>query len=150
LGGQAAITTAGDLRLGLALDAPPPGWRLGNSEDAKGIMAALLAGESIALENETAVAADWLTGLPLVRDARLRLRVTERAETTEDALLLHPSILAMGIGCERLAPEAEVIALAEAALESSGLSPFSLACIVTIDLKAAEPAIHAAAAHFGV
>src|SRR5262249_24437180 len=60
LGGQAAITTAGDLRLGLALDAPPPGWRLGNSEDAKGIMAALLAGESIALENETAVAADWL------------------------------------------------------------------------------------------
>src|SRR5829696_5305512 len=27
-GGKAAITTAGDLRLGLALDEPPPGWHI--------------------------------------------------------------------------------------------------------------------------
>ncbi|MCE3249935.1 MAG: cobJ, partial [Geminicoccaceae bacterium] len=30
LGGQAAITTAGDVRFALALDAPPPGWRVRN------------------------------------------------------------------------------------------------------------------------
>ena len=31
-GGQAAVTTAGDVRLGLALDDPPPGWRAANPE----------------------------------------------------------------------------------------------------------------------
>ncbi|MCH8188586.1 MAG: precorrin-3B C(17)-methyltransferase, partial [Proteobacteria bacterium] len=35
LGGMAAITTAGDLRLGLALDDPPPGWRLANPDAAQ-------------------------------------------------------------------------------------------------------------------
>jgi len=150
LEGHAAITTAGDVRLGLALDNPPPGWRIGNAAAAKNIMAALLSGEAAALENEPGVPADWLSSLPLSADAKLRLRVTERAGAKEDALLLHPSTLAMGIGCERLAPDGEVIALAEMALESAGLSPLSLACIASIDLKAAEPAIHAAAEHFGV
>jgi cobalt-precorrin 5A hydrolase/precorrin-3B C17-methyltransferase len=36
-GGKAAITTAGDLRHGIALDAPPPGWRIGNPAAAKAI-----------------------------------------------------------------------------------------------------------------
>ena len=41
-GGVAAITTAGDLRLGLALDEPPPGWRIANPERIKPVAAALL------------------------------------------------------------------------------------------------------------
>ena len=44
LGGVAAVTTAGDLALGVALDAPPAGWRLANPEDAGAAMAAALAG----------------------------------------------------------------------------------------------------------
>ena len=44
LGGVAAVTTAGDLALGVALDAPPQGWRLANPEDAGAAMAAALAG----------------------------------------------------------------------------------------------------------
>src|SRR5213075_2677693 len=44
LGCQAAITTAGDLRLGLALDEPPPGWRIADAEHVKPVAAALLAG----------------------------------------------------------------------------------------------------------
>ena len=44
LGGVAAVTTAGDVALGVALDEPPLGWRLANPEAAKGVMAALLAG----------------------------------------------------------------------------------------------------------
>ena len=35
LGCPAAITTAGDARFQLALDDPPPGWRVHNSETAK-------------------------------------------------------------------------------------------------------------------
>ena len=44
LGGAAAVTTAGDVALGVALDEPPVGWRLANPGAAKGVMAALLAG----------------------------------------------------------------------------------------------------------
>src|SRR5690606_31870312 len=60
LGAAAAVTTAGDLRLSVALDEPPPGWRLANPDAAKGVMARLLAGEAVRLEGE----APWLAGLP--------------------------------------------------------------------------------------
>ena len=59
LGGTAAITTAGDLRLGFALDEPPPGWRIANPERVKPVAAALLAGEPVVLVEEAA-GADWL------------------------------------------------------------------------------------------
>jgi cobalt-precorrin 5A hydrolase/precorrin-3B C17-methyltransferase len=150
LGGQAAITTAGDLRHGVALDSPPPGWRLGNPEAAKQIMAALLAGEAVALENETSAPSDWLSSLSLVEEAARRIIVTERGRPATDGLLLHPATVVLGVGCERLAPPEELIALAEEALAEAGLSPLSVACIASIDLKAAEPAVHALARHFSV
>ncbi|MDT8343766.1 MAG: precorrin-3B C(17)-methyltransferase [Thermohalobaculum sp.] len=56
LGGIAAVTTAGDLALGLALDEPPAGWRLANPEDTKAIMAAILGGARVVVEGEAA----WL------------------------------------------------------------------------------------------
>jgi cobalt-precorrin 5A hydrolase/precorrin-3B C17-methyltransferase len=59
LGCVAAITTAGDLRLGFALDEPPPGWRIANPDRIKPVAAALLAGRPVALIEEAA-AADWL------------------------------------------------------------------------------------------
>ena len=58
-GGIAAITTAGDLRLGLALDEPPRGWRIANPQQVRPITAALLRGEPVALVAE-AGGADWL------------------------------------------------------------------------------------------
>src|SRR3546814_13221104 len=44
LGIEAAVTTAGDRRFGIALDAPPAGWRLANPEHYKGFAAAMLGG----------------------------------------------------------------------------------------------------------
>ena len=44
LGIEPAITTAGDLSFGIALDEPPAGWTLANPADAKPFSAALLAG----------------------------------------------------------------------------------------------------------
>src|SRR5258708_33657801 len=35
LSGMAAVTTAGDVRLELALDEPPPGWRIANPDRVK-------------------------------------------------------------------------------------------------------------------
>ena len=52
LGGHAAVTTAGDVALGVALDDPPAGWRLANPEDAKAAMAALLSGATAVLDGE--------------------------------------------------------------------------------------------------
>ena len=62
-GAVAAITTASDLRLGVALDEPPPGYVLANPEDAKPFAARLLAGEPVRIDGP----APWLEAvLPLV------------------------------------------------------------------------------------
>lgn len=150
LGGKAAISTAGDLRFGVALDAPPNGWRLGNPPAAKAIMAAILAGETVALRNETSVDANWLSPLPLANDAKRQIVVTEKTGGATEHLLLHPATLVLGVGCERLAPASELIALVEESLAAGGFSPLSVACVASIELKAAEPAVHALADHLGV
>lgn len=49
LGIEAAVTTAGDRRFGIALDAPPAGWALANPEDSKAFVAALLDGARVRL-----------------------------------------------------------------------------------------------------
>lgn len=46
---HAAITTAGDLRFGIALDQPPEGLRLANPENSKTVMAELVAGAAVRL-----------------------------------------------------------------------------------------------------
>ncbi len=81
----------------------------------------------------------------------MELIVSDRArQASFKSLHYAPATLAMGIGCERGAAAAEVIALARAALNGNGLEPKALAGIFSIDLKADEAALHEAAAHFGV
>lgn len=153
IGGVAAVTTAGDLRFGVALDAPPAGWRLDNLQDAKPAMAALVAGAHARLEGEAAPAADWLTAsrIPFAADGAVRLRASTEAGGPEAGELLYrPQSLVLGIGSERHAPAEEAIALAEATLAEAGVSALAIAAIASIDLKADEAAVHAVAAHFGV
>jgi cobalt-precorrin 5A hydrolase/precorrin-3B C17-methyltransferase len=50
IGAPAAITTAGDLKFGVALDQPPEGYVLGNPEQAKAVMAELVAGAGVRLD----------------------------------------------------------------------------------------------------
>ena len=152
LGGVAAVTTAGDLRLGLALDEPPPGWRLAPGSAVKEVTAALLADQAVALEIETAAAdCDWLKAAPFRDGGRWRVVVTDRAvAAARDTVVLHPPTLALGLGSERGAQSSEVSALVRSVLDESGLSPLSIACVVSLDLKAAEPAIHAVAKERGV
>ncbi len=50
LGAHAAITTAGDLKFGVALDQPPDGYALANPECAKAVMAELIAGGGVRLD----------------------------------------------------------------------------------------------------
>jgi cobalt-precorrin 5A hydrolase/precorrin-3B C17-methyltransferase len=151
LGCEAAITTAGDLRLGFALDEPPPGWRIANPEQGKPVAAALLAGRPVALVEE-ACRADWLRvgSVEWATDGDQRVVVTDRATTTENALVFHPPVLALGIGCERGCAAEEIAALAQDTLAETGLAAAAVAAIVSVDLKVDEPAIHTLAASFGV
>ncbi|WP_416357813.1 precorrin-3B C(17)-methyltransferase [Aureimonas phyllosphaerae] len=144
-----AITTAGDLRFGIALDDPPAGWVLENAGDAKAVMAELLAGEHAWIEG----VADWLerSSIPLSDDGRVTLSVSDEARAPRPLELLYrPKTLVLGIGAERGAPSEEAVALAESVMAAAGLSPLSLAAVASLDLKADEPAVHAVAARFGV
>ena len=146
-GGTAAITTAGDLRLGLALDEPPPGWRIANPQWVKQVAAALLAGEPVALIEE-AGGGEWLRQAEIVwaEDAPTRIVVTDRTPASgATALFYHPPVLALGIGCERGCPAEEITLLARMCLAEAGIAEGAVAAIVSIDLKLGEPGIHALA-----
>lgn len=152
LGCPAAITTAGDARFRLALDDPPPGWHVANPEAAKAVMSALLRGGDVRLSVEAATA-DWLTagGAPFADLGDFEVRVTERADPGSDRrLVIHPKVLALGVGCERGADPGELRDLVASTLAEHGLAAAAIACVVSLDLKAAEPAIHDLAARLGV
>jgi cobalt-precorrin 5A hydrolase / precorrin-3B C17-methyltransferase len=163
-GGHAAITTAGELRLGVALDEPPAGWHVANPARVKPIAAALLAGDPVALSVEVGTA-DWLRPLTptlsprgegegagdLLRDHTLAIRVTDCAVRDDEyALVLHPPVLAVGVGCERGCSAEELRELVEASLAQHDLAAASVGAIVSIELKMDEPAVEALAARLGV
>jgi cobalt-precorrin 5A hydrolase / precorrin-3B C17-methyltransferase len=151
-GGVAAITTAGDLRFGLALDEPPPGWRIANPEQVKPITAALLRGEPVALVTE-AGGAEWLQGgtIDWSEQAARRVVVTDRTVyPASDTLIFHPPVLALGVGCERGCSGAEIAELARVSLAEAGLAVEAVAAVVSVELKLAEPAIHELAQSLGV
>ncbi|MEN0001745.1 MAG: precorrin-3B C(17)-methyltransferase, partial [Pseudomonadota bacterium] len=85
LGIAAAITTAGDLRFGVALDRPPAGYVLANPEHAKIFMADLLAGASVKIEGE----APWLADATLTQadDARHRMVVCDKINAGDASTL---------------------------------------------------------------
>ena len=149
-GGSAAITTAGDVMLGLALDDPPPGWRVANRGAAKGVAAALLAGEPVALLVEAGDAA-WLQSAPFAEEGRLTVRLTDKAVSGGgDELVLHPPVLALGVGCERGVDAGELAGLAGETLAGAGLATDAVACVASLDLKSDEEAVHALARDLGV
>ncbi|MGR3660039.1 MAG: precorrin-3B C(17)-methyltransferase [Paracoccaceae bacterium] len=145
LGGVAAVTTAGDVALGIALDEPPAGWRLSNPEAAKGVMAALLAGGGATVEGE----AEWLDGLPEGDAVRLVTSVAP-VEVAADTLVYRPLRVTLGVGCARNCPFEELEKLVSGSLAATGLDAGAVAAIGTLDLKADEPAVLALAAKFSV
>ncbi|MGH6873967.1 MAG: cobalamin biosynthesis protein, partial [Aestuariivirgaceae bacterium] len=145
-GGIAAITTASDLRFGINLE-EPEGHILANPAHLKGFLAALLAGGKVRAKGEAA----WLSSLPLAADAELSLLVTDYAVPgSEKALVYHPKILALGVGCERGASLEELLSNVAAVLADEGLATGAVACVASLDVKSDEPAIHALATHLGV
>ncbi|MDA0653703.1 MAG: cobalamin biosynthesis protein, partial [Proteobacteria bacterium] len=142
-----AITTAGDARLGVALDNPPPGWSISGQAAARGVMASLLAGDSVSLVNDLPATIDtgWLTGGGIKfcdSGTSFSVHLTEKTQpAAENTLCLHPETLVLGIGCERGIDAEELSGLVMEVLAESGLAAESIACIATIDLKEDEAAI---------
>ncbi|MBV8536807.1 MAG: precorrin-3B C(17)-methyltransferase [Alphaproteobacteria bacterium] len=151
LGVAAAVTTAGDVSLGLALDAPPRGWRVGNPRAAKTVSATLLAGEPVALKVE-AGDAGWLTRRQaFAASSSVSIVVTDFDVGGDDTtLIFHPPTLAVGVGSERGIAAAELEALIRDTLKSHDLSPRAVACLATLDLKEDETAMHEVAETLGV
>ncbi len=147
---RAAVTTAGDRRLGFSFDAPLDGWTLATPELVKPVTAALLAGEAVSLSVEAGDGAwpppDIFTDGP----SAYRVLVTDRAAQDDGkTLILHPPTLAVGIGAERLIQAEEGVAALRTVLDRAGLAPSSVAAIGSIDIKRDEPAVLAAADSLG-
>ncbi len=145
----AAITTAGDLRFGVALDEPPAGFVLANPGGMKAFSARLLAGEKIRLEGK----AQWLgdSALPFDAHGTLVVKITDDAAGAEEGTLVyHPRRLAIGVGCERGCDPAELTDLICRVLDGAGLAVSAVGAVVSLDLKSNEPAVHAAARMLGL
>lgn len=154
----AAITTAGDVRFGLALDRPPTGFALADPAAVKAVTADLLAGRAVGLE-DNGYPTTWLTQggarfdeagtQRIIVSARTREAIGARA-TDDTTLLYHPRVLILGLGCERDTDPGEVLELALTTLKTHQLDLKSIACVASLDVKADEPAIHHVAAHLKV
>jgi len=149
LGGVAALTTASDVVLHVPLDAPPAGWRMRERASYKRIAADLLAGAPARIVVESGPSPDWLFELPQAEDAPITILVSDRADAQAD-LVYAPQTCVLGLGCERLAQESEVWALVDEQLAKANIAREAIACVASIALKAAEPAIHGVARRLGV
>jgi cobalt-precorrin 5A hydrolase/precorrin-3B C17-methyltransferase len=144
LGGIAAVTTAGDVAMGVALDAPPEGYRLANPGDAKGAMAAMLSGAGVSVVGENIFGVEDTGGA-------VELVVSEApVEGSERRLVYHPRRHVVGVGCARNADPKELWGLVQQTLAEGGIAPGAVACVATIDLKADEPAMNEVARRLGV
>ncbi len=146
---HAAVTTAGDVALGVALDEPPAGWVLANPSAAKGAMMALLNGGGARVCGDEAARASWLADLP-DGDAVEIICTQEDWPIGENALLFHPQRATLGVGCARNCPPEELAELVQTALKDAGISPKALRGIYTLDLKADEPAMLELSKQLGV
>ncbi len=146
LGGVAAVTTAGDVALGVALDEPPAGWRLVNPADAKAAMAGLLAGGGATVSGDPAA---WLAQLPKGDNLRITCGMTP-VPAGPDHLHFAPLRVALGVGCARHCPPGELASLVADTLATAGISPSAVQSVNTIDLKADEVAILDLVADLGV
>ena len=143
LGGVAAVTTAGDVALGVALDEPPVGYALANPEDAQGAMAAMLGGAGVQVKGEN-VFGIKSTG------TSVELIVTDApAQGSEAALVYHPLRFVLGLGCARNADPAEMWEQVQAVLDEAGVAAGAVAAVASVDLKGDEPAMIEVAKRLG-
>jgi cobalt-precorrin 5A hydrolase/precorrin-3B C17-methyltransferase len=156
LGCEPVVTTASDQSNVTPLDSygADLGFRVHNREMLAHVGAAVLSGDPVGLEG----ADGWpLPALPPnVREgaeASVGILVTDGADLDcmcpegwfGNRLVYRPPSLVVGVGSARGVSAEEVGALVDAALAEGGLAAESVRCLATVDLKADEEGILAAA-----
>ncbi|SDE16971.1 precorrin-3B C(17)-methyltransferase [Rhodospira trueperi] len=125
LGVAPAITTTGDVRFNVTLEAPPAGYVARDPGASKAFMSDLLGGASVRLEGR----APWLaeSRLPFTPDGARCIRVTPDDRAPEDGtLVFHPKTVVVGLagGGEDLPDRVT------AALAATGLAPAAVAMVL--------------------
>lgn len=148
LGCEPVVTTATDATGMPGLDTL--GWPVEGA--VASVTRAVLDGDPVELRADVV----WpLPPLPAhvgpAADGGAVLHVTDRIVDigAGDAALRPPS-LTVGVGASSGAPADEIVGLIEETLRDVGLSALSVGELATVDAKASEPGIVAAAGHFGV
>ncbi|MEM9433246.1 MAG: precorrin-3B C(17)-methyltransferase [Pseudomonadota bacterium] len=144
LGAKSAVTTAGDLSLGLALDEPPAGWRLANPQDAKTAMSSILN------EGAPRISGENIWGIQS-GPGPVTLHVSDAPIVTGPTdLAYHPQQYALGLGCARGCDPQEMQDLIEQVLAQAGIAQEAIAAVGSLDLKGDEPAMIEAASALGI
>lgn len=159
LGGQAVVTTATDSAGVPSLDtlAMEKGMVIGNLSSVKVVNSALLDKKVVQIHDP----GDTLevSGSPLFRSVtpgqwrvgEPGVWVSEREDCPDDAALrLYPRTLVLGVGCRRGVSESEISTHILNVFEAANLSLHSVAALGSVDVKADEPGLLAAADRLGV
>jgi cobalt-precorrin 5A hydrolase/precorrin-3B C17-methyltransferase len=131
LGVAPAITTTGDVRFNVTLEAPPAGYVARDPGASKAFMSDLLGGATVRLEGH----APWLaeSRLPFTPDGARCIRVTPEDRAPETgALVFHPKTVVVGVaGSGDDLPERVTAALAAA-----GLARAAVSCVLAPEAEA--------------
>lgn len=169
-GGMAAISTAGDIRLGVSLDQPPQPFILANPKAASSVMARLNDGASFRINSDlpdylSGVAEMWYHWLEPMTKTGAASDAADAAEIaimlslnphpnhqlkSPDHLVYHPRLASLGVGASRGCPVDEMQALVASLMADHDLSPHIIAGVYSVDLKADEPAVLKIAEHLAV
>ncbi|MGB1918956.1 MAG: precorrin-3B C(17)-methyltransferase [Candidatus Puniceispirillales bacterium] len=160
-GGNAAISTAGDIQLGVSLDQPPIPFILAHPTEAASVMARLNDGATFRLVSDVPdhlsdIEASWQKWLaPMEKQsaekADISIILSLRPQSySPDHLVYHPRLACLGVGASRDCPSDEMAELVSGLLSDHELSPHIIAGIWSVDLKADEPAMLALADRLAV
>ena len=138
---KAAVTTAGEVALGIALDEPPEGWCLDPESDAKAVMAKLLSGGGVQKTGAEVKNAHWLSVLPSGTDVKILCTTEINKDNLNSDVIFYPKMFSLGVGCSRDCPPQELKRLVNDALLEANVNYHAVHSINTLDLKADEPAI---------
>ncbi|HEY2287873.1 MAG TPA: cobalamin biosynthesis protein, partial [Streptosporangiaceae bacterium] len=156
LGAEPVVTTASDAAGGAGLDdfGADLGFTVDPGSDLAAVGAAILSGDRVTFTSD----AEWpLPPLPpnVVRTDRPEPGVPavvvtdQKIHPAERVALFRPPSLRVGVGASRGAPRAEIGQLIDDVLAELGVSHNSVRHIATVDAKADEPGLLAAAAERG-
>lgn len=152
-GAEAVITTASDINGMTAVDmfAKDNGLAIADLEKAKEYTAALLSGETLNVVNEAGdVTGDMiLPGGYLPSDEHkgygkryiIRVAYKENDDAPDDALILIPRCLKLGIGCRMGTPAERIEEAVSKCLEKHGLLIDAIEEVCSIDIKKDEEGI---------